>query len=153
MSVITVQAGVARYLLPDREAETGRVLETIESTGRQALLDMRQLLGVLRRADEGTPHSPAPGLADLSDLTASTDAAGTRVELSAGGRVRPLPEGIELSAYRIIQVPRAPRRLWPTAIRSRTRSSMKVPCSLPPSASPRNTSGFVSHGTEKASLC
>ena len=103
MSVITVQAGVARYLLPDREAETGRVLETIESTGRQALLDMRQLLGVLRREDEGIPRSPAPGLADLSDLIASTDAAGTRVELSAGGQVRPLPEGIELSAYRIIQ--------------------------------------------------
>ena len=103
MSVITVQAGVARYLLPEREAETGRVLGTIESTGRQALLDMRQLLGVLRREDEGIPHSPAPGLADLGDLIASTDAAGTRVEISASGRVRPLPEGIELSAYRIIQ--------------------------------------------------
>ena len=103
MSVITVQAGVARYLLPEREAETGRVLETIESTGRQALLDMRQLLGVLRREDEGIPRSPAPGLADLGDLIASTDAAGTRVELSASGQVRPLPEGIELSAYRIVQ--------------------------------------------------
>ena len=103
MSVITIQAGVARYLLPEREDGTGRVLETIESTGRQAMRDMRQLLGVLRREDDGTPHAPAPGLADLDELIASTDAAGTRVELSADGRVRPLPEGIELSAYRIVQ--------------------------------------------------
>ena len=103
MSVITVQAGVARYLLGEREAETGRALESIESTGRQAMFDMRQLLGVLRREDEGTPRSPAPGLADLADLIASTDAAGTRVELSASGQVRPLPEGVELSAYRIVQ--------------------------------------------------
>jgi signal transduction histidine kinase len=103
MSVITVQAGVARYLLPEQEAETGRVFETIESTGRQAMRDMRQLLGVLRREGEDTPHSPAPGLADLNDLIVSTDAAGTRVELSTAGRPRPLPEGIELSAYRIVQ--------------------------------------------------
>jgi len=103
MSVITVQAGVARYLLPERESETGRVFETIESTGRQAMRDMRQLLEVLRREGESTPRSPTPGLADLDDLIASTDAAGTRVELSASGQVRPLPEGIELSAYRIVQ--------------------------------------------------
>lgn len=103
MSVITVQAGVARYILPIRPEQTSDALEAIESTGRQALRDMRQLLGVLREEGERSPDRPAPGLAELGDLIEGTRAAGTTVELRVCGEVRPLPEGVELSAYRIVQ--------------------------------------------------
>ena len=103
MSVITVQAGVARYILPTRPEQTSDALEAIESTGRQALRDMRQLLGVLREDGESSPNGPAPGLSELDDLIEGTRAAGTAVELCVRGEVRPLPEGVELSAYRIVQ--------------------------------------------------
>jgi signal transduction histidine kinase len=70
---------------------------------RQALRDMRQLLGVLRADGERTASSPAPALSDLDELVEGMRAAGTRVDLRVGGDVRLLPEGLELSAYRIVQ--------------------------------------------------
>lgn len=103
MSVITVQAGVARYIVSERPEQTSEALGAIESTGRQALRDMRQLLSVLRQSDEGTPHAPTPRLDDLGEVLSRTDAAGTVVELSIHGAVRPLPDGVELAAYRIVQ--------------------------------------------------
>jgi signal transduction histidine kinase len=103
MSVITVQAGVARYIDDALPARTSAALATIESTGRQALRDMRQLLGVLRAEGEQVASSPAPALADLDELVEGLRAAGTSVELRVGGEVRQLPEGLELSAYRIVQ--------------------------------------------------
>ncbi|HET9171223.1 MAG TPA: sensor histidine kinase [Actinospica sp.] len=103
MSVITVQAGVARYIDAEMPERASAALGTIESTGRQALRDMRQLLGVLRAEGEQAASSPAPALADLDELVAGLRAAGTRVDLRVGGEVRRLPEGLELSAYRIVQ--------------------------------------------------
>lgn len=103
MSVITVQAGVARYIDTGMPERASAALETIESTGRQALRDMRQLLGVLRAEGERAASSPAPALSDLDELVDGMRAAGTRVDLRVGGDVRQLPEGLELSAYRIVQ--------------------------------------------------
>jgi signal transduction histidine kinase len=103
MSVITVQAGVARYIDTGMPERASAALETIESTGRQALRDMRQLLGVLRAEGERAASSPAPALSDLDELVDGMRAAGTRVDLRVGGDVRLLPEGLELSAYRIVQ--------------------------------------------------
>jgi signal transduction histidine kinase len=103
MSVITVQAGVARYIDTGMPERASAALETIESTGRQALRDMRQLLGVLRAEGERAASSPAPALSDLDELVEGMRAAGTRVDLRVGGDVRLLPEGLELSAYRIVQ--------------------------------------------------
>jgi signal transduction histidine kinase len=103
MSVITVQAGVARYIDTTLPEQTSAALETIESTGRQALRDMRQLLGVLRADGEQATSSPAPALCDLEELLEGMRAAGTSVDLRVGGDVRQLPEGLELSAYRIVQ--------------------------------------------------
>ena len=103
MSVITVQAGVARYIDAEMPERASAALESIESTGRQALRDMRQLLGVLRAEGERAASSPAPALADLGELVDGMHAAGTSVDLRVGGDVRQLPEGLELSAYRIVQ--------------------------------------------------
>jgi signal transduction histidine kinase len=103
MSVITVQAGVARYIDTEMPERASAALETIESTGRQALRDMRQLLGVLRAEGEAVASAPAPALSDLGELVEGMRAAGTRVDLRVGGDVRQLPEGLELSAYRIVQ--------------------------------------------------
>jgi signal transduction histidine kinase len=112
MSVITVQAGVARHVLDVCPGQTGQALEAIETTGRQALHDMRQLLGVLRPGPESpgpesppsaAPPAPAPGLDDLGDLITRADAAGTAVELTVRGAPRSLPAAVELSAYRIVQ--------------------------------------------------
>jgi signal transduction histidine kinase len=98
-----VQAGVARYIDTGMPERASAALETIESTGRQALRDMRQLLGVLRAEGERAASSPAPALSDLDELVEGMRAAGTRVDLRVGGDVRLLPEGLELSAYRIVQ--------------------------------------------------
>jgi signal transduction histidine kinase len=103
MSVITVQAGVARFILPEHPEQTSAALEVIESTGRQALRDMRQLLGVLRQEGDQSPRTPMPALSDLGELVEGTRAAGTEVELKIRGSARPLPEGLEVSAYRIVQ--------------------------------------------------
>ncbi|MCH5676855.1 sensor histidine kinase [Streptomyces gilvus] len=103
ISVITVQAGVARHVAATRPDQAGQALAAIETTGRQGLHDMRQLLGVLRDASAETTSAPAPGLCDVAALCAGTQAAGIAVELSVRGTVRPLPAAIELSAYRIVQ--------------------------------------------------
>ncbi len=111
MSVITVQAGFG-HLVIDQDPEQARAaLGAIETTGRDALTEMRRLVGVLRdgsdSAREGGPDptalAPAPGLTDLDELVARTAKAGVAVHLEISGRPRDLPPGIELSAYRIVQ--------------------------------------------------
>jgi signal transduction histidine kinase len=105
MSVITVQAGYG-HLVIDQEPEKARqALGLIEATGRDALTEMRRLLGVLRAEDQDQPaaRTPAPGLCDLEHLVRGTARAGVQVHLEITGRPRPLPQGIELSAYRIVQ--------------------------------------------------
>ncbi|WP_345444699.1 sensor histidine kinase [Actinoallomurus vinaceus] len=108
MSVITVQAGFGHLVIDDKPAEARTALGIIESTGREALREMRGLLGLLReedpdRAAEGPTRAPTPGLADLERLVTQTAQAGVRVELAISGQPRGLPAGIDLSAYRIIQ--------------------------------------------------
>jgi signal transduction histidine kinase len=107
MSVIAVQAGVAGYVASTRPEEAARALSSIEETSRGALREMRALLGVLR--DEGTSASsgagliPAPGMADLETLADRTAEAGVRVDLDIRGDRLPLPAGLDLAAYRLIQ--------------------------------------------------
>jgi signal transduction histidine kinase len=108
MSVITVQAGFGTMIIEDRPEEARAALSAIETTGRQTLTEMRRLLGVLREKDpgrtaDGPELAPAPRLADLVRLAEQTAKAGVRVELTTTGRLRALPVGIELSAYRIVQ--------------------------------------------------
>jgi signal transduction histidine kinase len=103
MSVITVQAAFGHLVIDDRPAEAKAALAAIESTGRETLAEMRQLLGVLRQEGAGPALGPAPSLADVGGLIARTGHAGVKVRLTVSGSPRALPAGIELSGYRILQ--------------------------------------------------
>ena len=94
LGVIAVKAGVANHL-PESAPDALRV---IESTSREALTEMRRMLGVLR-AEE--PLRPAPGLADLPELDAVVREMGVEVQLEVRGG--PLPDGVDLAVYRIVQ--------------------------------------------------
>jgi signal transduction histidine kinase len=105
LSVMVIQAQGAGSALRRRQiAETGAALDVIVATGRGALSETRRLLGVVRRAAGTEPElAPQPGLDDLPALAARVCGAGTPVQLRVTGAIRPLADGIELSAYRIIQ--------------------------------------------------
>jgi signal transduction histidine kinase len=131
MSVIAVQAGYGQYVIDRQPGDARAALGAIQTTSREALDEMRRMLGALRQADDadargdGTglvpagsglpegppapsagasvPLYPAPGLADLDRLVARTAGAGVRVEVTRFGRPRDLPGSIDLSAYRIVQ--------------------------------------------------
>ena len=157
MSVIAVQAGYGQYVIDGNPADAKDALGAIQATSRDALEEMRRMLGVLRQQDavpgpaladpragttggtgdgtaarpgdgtvgrpgdgqprppisvpggpgltraEPAPLAPAPGLADLDRLIQRTRGAGVQVAVERSGRVRPVPAGVDLSAYRIIQ--------------------------------------------------
>src|SRR5580704_640648 len=103
VSVMVVQADGAGYALrtdPDRAAAA---LQAIAGTGRQALTEMRRLLGILRSADEQATLAPVPGLGELRELLDQARAAGLEVSYTLRGNPRELPEGAELAAYRVVQ--------------------------------------------------
>ena len=106
IGIIAIQAGVGRRVIDTQPAEARNALTAIESTSRETLAGLRQMLGVLRRAAPAPadgPPGPVPGLADLGRLAATTRDAGVRVEVRWLGPRRPLPADVELSAFRIIQ--------------------------------------------------
>ncbi len=102
VSVMVVQAGAARRVMDARPEQARDALSSIETTGRQALTEMRRLTGVLRRDDETDP-TPQPGLGYLEKLVEQTREAGLPVELTVEGRPYELPQGADLSAFRILQ--------------------------------------------------
>jgi signal transduction histidine kinase len=77
--------------------------DAVADTGRTALVELRRLLGVLRSPDEASPRVPQPGVAQLGPLVDSVRRAGLPVDLEVEGADRPLPPGVDLSAYRIVQ--------------------------------------------------
>jgi signal transduction histidine kinase len=105
VSVMVVQAGAARRTLATSPAQATTALGQIESTGRQALVEMRRLLGLLRDGDheDAAALTPQPGLAHLESLAEAAREAGLPVEVEVEGEPRPLPAGVDLSAYRIVQ--------------------------------------------------
>ncbi len=103
ISVINVQANTALHLA-DRQPERARqALATINDVSKQALAELRSVLGVLRADGEAAPRAPAPGLGQLATLVANMAAAGLKVELETDGSPAPLPASVDLAAYRIIQ--------------------------------------------------
>ncbi|MDQ3237349.1 MAG: sensor histidine kinase [Actinomycetota bacterium] len=103
VSVMVVQSQAAQRLLEGEQRNARQALESIETTGRQALTEMRRLLGILRRTDAELALAPQPGLEHLDALIEQTREAGLPVELSVEGDVGSLPPGVDLTAYRIVQ--------------------------------------------------
>jgi signal transduction histidine kinase len=104
MSVIAVQAGVGAHVLDSDPTEARRALESIATTSRSTLNEMRRLLGVLRNEDGSkAEHAPAPRLDDLPALVARVEASGVPVDLTVDKAPCELPTGVSLSAYRIVQ--------------------------------------------------
>lgn len=102
VSLVVVQAGAERRLLTADQERTAQTLETIENSGREALTELRRLLGVLRVPSEDR-LAPQPGLARLPDLLAESANAGQQVELEVTGEAIELAPGLDLTAYRIVQ--------------------------------------------------
>jgi signal transduction histidine kinase len=103
VSVMVVQADGARYALRTDSGRAETALMAISATGRQALTEMRKLLGVLRSAGEQAGLAPLPGLGELRELLDQARAAGLEVSYTLTGTPRELPEGAELAAYRVVQ--------------------------------------------------
>ena len=103
VSLIAVQAEAATSLLPGRPAEARRSVEIIGDTARQALTELRRLLGVLRRPSERLETAPSASLGQLGDVLEQVRRAGLPVDLEIAGTPGPLAPGVDLTAYRIIQ--------------------------------------------------
>ncbi|MEV1007743.1 histidine kinase [Streptomyces sp. NPDC049881] len=108
VSVMVVQADGAAYVLDSSPELTRSALHTISGTGRQALTEMRRLLGVLRSEDGGAAtdagdYVPQPGIEQLADLVDQARTAGLPVDYRVEGTPRALPSGVGLTAYRIVQ--------------------------------------------------
>ena len=103
VSVMTVQAGAARLLLDDDPSRAREPLLSVEETGRQALADMRRLLGILRGSDERADLAPQPSIATVDVLVDQVRSAGLPTELTIEGECKALPPGVDLTAYRIVQ--------------------------------------------------
>jgi signal transduction histidine kinase len=101
VSVMVVQAAAANDVFDKSPEKAREALRAIESTGRSALAELRRLLGTVR-GDEAE-YAPRPGLDRLDELVAQVRSAGLHVAVSVEGAPRPLPAGIDLSAYRVVQ--------------------------------------------------
>ena len=103
VSVMTVQASAVRRLLKPEQEREREALMTVEETGRQALAEMRRLLGIMRTEAEPAALAPQPGIGTLPELVEQVRQSGLPVELTVEGTPVKLPAGVDLSAYRIVQ--------------------------------------------------
>jgi signal transduction histidine kinase len=103
LSVMVAQADGGRYAFEAEPDRSRQALTEIGATGRQALSEMSHLLGVLRTGAEAPDLAPAPGIMEIPDLAARAGEAGMRVTQAVEGEARPLPRGLSLAAYRIVQ--------------------------------------------------
>jgi signal transduction histidine kinase len=102
MTVATVQAAAARRLLDRDPARSLEAIAAAEQAGHDGLTEMRRLLGVLRTED-AAQREPQPGLGQLDGLVGQMSGAGLGTKLEIEGEARPLPAGVDLNAYRIVQ--------------------------------------------------
>ncbi|MEU6810399.1 histidine kinase [Streptomyces sp. NPDC046831] len=103
MSVVAIQAEAAPYRVQNPPPELEKAFATIRENAVAALTELRRVLGVVRAEDYEAPEAPQPTLADLGALLDNVREAGLDVEKVVTGAVRELPQGVELSAYRIVQ--------------------------------------------------
>jgi signal transduction histidine kinase len=103
VSVMTMQTGaVRRLLLPDQVRERESLL-SVEQTGRDAMSEMRRLVGLLKEHDSAVAYSPQPGMQSLDALIATVREAGLPVDVACDGAPQDLPPGIDLTAFRVVQ--------------------------------------------------
>jgi signal transduction histidine kinase len=103
VSLMTVQASAVRRLLrPEQEREREALL-VVEQTGREALAEMRRMVGVLRRPEEAPALAPQPSLEHLEKLVEQARESGLPVDLRVEGHPLQLPAGVDLTAYRLVQ--------------------------------------------------
>ena len=103
VSVMVLQVGAVRHKLPEGMADDRDALRRVERAGRTALAEMRRLLAAMRPDGDEAELVPQPGLDGLNSLLAEVGRAGLPVELHLEGQPYPLPRGLDLSAYRIVQ--------------------------------------------------
>ncbi len=103
ISLINVQAGVALHLMDEQPEQVRGALAAIKTASGDTLRELRSTLGVLRQVDEELPRQPAHGLADVGELVAGAATAGLAVRTEIVGEARPLPAGVDLAAYRVVQ--------------------------------------------------
>jgi signal transduction histidine kinase len=126
VSLMVLQASVERRMREgsDSPDSTGAALESIETTGRDALAELRRMLGVLRHDDPEAPLAPQPGLAQLDELVAEARCAGIDVELDRDRSGLQFAPGLDLTAYRIVQesLTNVAKHVGPTKVRLALRS-------------------------------
>jgi signal transduction histidine kinase len=103
VSVMTVQVSAVRRRLTVDQAAEREALESVEAVGREAMTEMRRMVGVLRETGAAADREPPPGLGQLDRMVGKFRAAGLPVELALTGTSEPLPPGLDLTAYRVVQ--------------------------------------------------
>ncbi len=103
ISLINVQAGVALHIVDRKPEQAQTALEAIKDASKEALVELRSLVGILRDVDDEAPRKPTGTLASLDDLVERSGHAGLQVRKTVRGDVRPLPSSVELAALRIVQ--------------------------------------------------
>jgi signal transduction histidine kinase len=103
VSLINVQAGTALHLLDEQPGLAREALTAIKASSKEVLVELRTMLGVLRRVDEDLPRSPVIGLAGLDELAARVRGSGLAVAVRRTGEPRPLPSAVDTAAFRITQ--------------------------------------------------
>jgi signal transduction histidine kinase len=103
VSSMVVQAGAVRHVVHRNPTAAGSTLGDIELTGREALAEMRRLLGVLRREEDTETLAPQPGVARIPDLVHAADVGGLRTTLEVAGDPIALSPGLDLVAFRVVE--------------------------------------------------
>ena len=103
MSLINVQAGVALHLVDRKPEQVQTALATIKDASKEALSELRSLVGVLREEADGAPLAPTATLSSLDELVERARHAGLTLRKSTSGEIRTLPTAVELAAVRIVQ--------------------------------------------------
>lgn len=103
LSIVVVQTAAVRRRLREERPREAETLDGVEATARQALQEMRRLLGILRTEEDSPALAPQPGMAEVDRLVTQMRAAGLDVDLCVNGNPRPIPPGVDLVAYRIVQ--------------------------------------------------
>ena len=147
ISVVTLQAGTARLLAEAGQQPDAGTLAAIETAARQAMIEIRQALGVIRSVPDGA--APLPGIAQLPELAGRMEPAGLTVTIA--GEPGPLPGGLDLTAYRIVQeglanVARHSAAHTAEVAFQRAAAALEITITDPGPARPHRTAGIGGHG-------